>query len=181
MIDALLLFVRKGPPPVTPQHLSLALLLSASLLSPPLAAGCVSTPAGLRLSSVGEQLALTAARVACAQEAAVPVVGSELVLACPLEVAGLQAGLDQVTAQAAPVVPQVLAVDAGAPAPARCAQGAAAGRSGAGFQVRVFLLEQILALLPGVRYDAGLQHAIAVRARACLATRWNQGGTSLNT
>ena len=74
----------------------------ATLLCLPLALPAFGGCVGGQLTPAGEQLLLTGARLACPFEAAIPAVGSEVVLACPAELAGLQSELDAHTAKAAP-------------------------------------------------------------------------------
>lgn len=85
------------------------------LLGGALIAGAVACVGG-KLTQMSEALLLGGARIACAEEGAVPAVGPALVLACPGEEALLKDALDKVTAQPGPTVAASVATapDAGA-------------------------------------------------------------------
>jgi hypothetical protein len=63
---------------------------------------CVSTPSGVKFTPEGAQVADAAFAAACTFEAAIPVVGSDVVKACPGETATFDAVTALETAPAAP-------------------------------------------------------------------------------
>lgn len=91
---------RSPPPPprepLWPRMLIAAIAFAASAL----VVGTSACVGGI--TAAQEQTDLAIARVACQEEAAIPVVGPVLVLACPAEIAALQVALDREVATPAP-------------------------------------------------------------------------------
>lgn len=102
-------YLRTGKKPAlfSPLYRLIAMLEGLALVA--LLSGCVTVNGKRELAPGAEAGLLKAFAMACPLEAAIPVIGPDIVGACPGEDAGLKAALDKVTAPAGAAV----SVDAG--------------------------------------------------------------------